>query len=123
MARSGAPVRRESGVVLSIMVLLAACGGPSGSPTPQPPRDVIVTVVDRGRQRPIAGAELSAGALTTTTGADGTATLTALRGASIRASADGFDAASGPVPNEGGLSIALRANVVTGRVTEARPGS
>ena len=118
MARSGAPVQRRSGVVLSIMVLLAACGGPSGSPTPQPPRDVIVTVVDRSSQRPIAGAELSAGALSATTGADGTATVTALRGASIRASAEGFDSASGPGPNDGGLSIALRANVVTGRVTD-----
>ncbi len=63
-------------------------------------------------------AGLRVGALTTTTAADGTATLTALRGARVEASATGFDAGSGPVPDDGGLTIALRPNVVSGTVTD-----
>ena len=37
----------------------------------------------------------------------------------MQASADGFDAGSAPVPDDGGLTIALRPNVVSGSVTDA----
>jgi hypothetical protein len=98
--------------------LLGACAGPDVRPTPEPPREVVVKVVNRTSQLPVAGAELRVGALDATTVADGTATLTALRGASVQASADGFDAGAGPVPDDGGLTIALRPNVVSGSVTD-----
>ncbi|MGZ8563952.1 MAG: putative glycoside hydrolase [Candidatus Limnocylindria bacterium] len=74
--------------------------------------------MDRTSEQPIASAELRVGALTATTAADGTATLTALRGAAVQASADGFDTASGPVPDDGGLTISLRPNVVSGTVRD-----
>ncbi len=113
-----APVLRATIFSLSIIGLLGACGGPSGSPTPEPPREVIVTVVDRSGQQPIPGAAVGVGAETATTATDGTATLTAPRGASVRASAEGYDSGSGPVPNDGGLTVALRPNVVSGSVTD-----
>ncbi len=111
---------RQLVVAMAVIGLLTACAGPgpTGSPTPQPPREVVVTVVDRASQEPIADAELQVGAATTTTAADGTATLTALRGATVEATADGHASGSAPVPDEGGLTIALRPNVVSGTVTD-----
>ncbi len=112
--------RRASLLGVAAAVLLAACSGPSpdGSPTPQPPRDVVVTVVDRSSKAPVPNARLSVGSATATTAADGTATLTALRGAKVEAKADGFDAGSESVPDENGLTIELRPNVVSGTVTD-----
>lgn len=98
--------------------VLTSCGGPQGSLTPQPPRDVVVTVVDGTNQEPVAEAQLVVAGETSATGTDGTATLTALRGVSVQASADGFDSASAVVPDDGGLTIALRPNVVSGTVTD-----
>jgi len=119
MRRSGpAQARRALAIGLATAVLLIACSGPQGSPTPQPPRDVVVTVVDRTSQAPVPHAELQVGGLKATTAADGTATLTALRGTSVAASATGFDNGTGAVPNDGGLTIALRPNIVSGTVTD-----
>ena len=104
---------------LAVAVLLASCAGPEGSPTPEPPRKFAVTVLNRSSREPIAGAELRIGGLpltTASTATDGTAMLTALRGTSVQASADGFDAGVGLVPDDGGLTIALRPNVVSGTV-------
>ena len=121
--RASTPPSRRVTLLLAIAGLLVACTGPQGSPTPEPPRDVVVTVVDRSSQLPIAGAELRVGSISAVTAADGTATLTARRGARVLASADGFDPGSGPVPVDGGLTIALRPNVVSGTVSddEGRP--
>lgn len=112
--------RRASLLGLAVAALLAACSGPSpdGSPTPRPPRDVVVTVVDRTSNAPVPNASLSVGSATATTAADGTATVTALRGAKVEAQADGFDVGSGSVPDENGLTIELRPNVVSGTVTD-----
>ena len=53
-----------------------------------------------------------------TTDADGPATLTALRGATVAVEADGHDPADATVPDEGDLRVELRPNVVTGTVTD-----
>lgn len=109
-------------VALLVVALLAACGGPSlpfvpSSPTPEQPRDVAVSVVDGSSGDPIAGAQLKAAGVTATTDATGSATLTALRGTEVQATAEGHDGASGEVPADGPLQLRLRRNVVSGVVT------
>jgi hypothetical protein len=105
------------GLVASIVVGCSA-PGPEASPTPRPPRDVSITVVDRMNQEPVPNATLRSGVATAITGADGTAVLRTTGGASVEASADGFDAGTGTVPDEKGMTIELRPNVVTGTVTD-----
>ncbi|MDQ2940689.1 MAG: carboxypeptidase regulatory-like domain-containing protein, partial [Chloroflexota bacterium] len=72
----------------------------------------------RGSGAPIAGAELRVDGATVATGTDGIATVSALRGARVRASAAGFDAAERAVPASGDLRIEMRPNVVRGVVTD-----
>jgi hypothetical protein len=112
---------RSFAAMALVSVLLIGCAGPGPkeSPTPQPPREVVVTVVDRTNQAPVPHAVLRSGGSTATTGADGTATIIALSGAKVEASADGFDTGTGTVPDEKGLAISLRPNLVTGAVTDA----
>ena len=107
-------------VVLLAAALVIGCSapGPEASPTPRPPRDVTVTVVDRTNEAPVAGATLRSGSATAVTGADGTAILRTLGGATVEASSNGFDPGTGTVPDEKGLTISLRPNVVTGSVTD-----
>ncbi len=98
---------------------LAGCTSllPSASPTPEQPREVLVTVVDRADQAPIAAARLSAAGVDALTDVTGAAVITAFRGSSITVVGTGFDAGSGTVPDTGDLTIALRSNVVRGTVT------
>jgi hypothetical protein len=113
-------IRRAVAVGMATAVLVMGCSGPGpvASPTPQPPRDFVVTVVDRTSQAPVPNAPLRVGELTAITRVDGTATMTALRGASVQVSAVGFDPGTGTVPDGGGLTIALRPNVVSGTVSD-----
>jgi hypothetical protein len=74
--------------------------------------------VDRTNQAPVPNAELRAGDATAITGPDGTAILRTSGGASVEVNADGFDIGTGTVPDEKGLTIALRPNVVSGAVTD-----
>ena len=114
-------------MVLSVVGLLAACGEngpdlpfvPTPEPTPEQPRDVAVSVVTRGSEQAIEAAALEVDGTNALTDADGAATLTALRGATVSVSADGHDAGDGTVPDEGDLVIELRPNVVSGTVTDA----
>jgi len=107
-------------------VVVAACAEdgpqlpfvPTPEPTPEQPREVTVTITTRGSGEPIAGARVAADEADGTTGADGTATLTAMRGAQVTVQAAGHDPARGTVPDEGGLAIELRSNVVSGTVTD-----
>jgi hypothetical protein len=108
-------------------VLLAACGDggpdlpfvPTPEPTPEKPRDVAVTVVARGTESPVADVELTVDGTSALTDPDGAATLSALRGATVEATAEGHDPASASVPDDGPLVIELRPNVVSGSVTDA----
>ncbi len=110
--------------LLVIAVLLAACGDsvqlpfvPTTDPTAQP-RELTVIAVQQGSSEPIAGATLTVGDVTAVTGADGTALVTAPRGAEVAATADGYDPASGTVPDEGDLTLTLRSNVVSGTISD-----
>jgi len=115
------PRRIHSLIAIGLLAaIVVGCGapGPKPSPTPQPPRDVAVTVVDRTNHAPVPNATLKAGTATATTAADGTATIRSIGGAEIEVTARGFDAGRGTVPEEKGLTIELRPNVVSGAVTD-----
>jgi hypothetical protein len=105
------------------VLILSACGGselplvPSGGGTPQP-RNVTVTAIEATTRAPILGVTVTAGSTTARTGDDGRASLTVARGASLAASADGYDPATATVPDEGDVTVALRSNVVSGTITD-----
>jgi hypothetical protein len=107
-------------VVLLVAAIAIGCSAPDPKPSPttRPPRDVTVTVQDRSNKAPVPGATIRTGSATAVTGADGTAVLRTLGGATVEASADGFDPGTGTVPDEKGLTISLRPNIVTGVVTD-----
>jgi hypothetical protein len=105
-------------LLTALIVIGCSAPSPDASPTPRPPRDVTVTVVNRTDQAPVPNATVHAGSATATTGADGTAIVRTVGGASVGASADGFDPGTGTVPDEKGLTIGLRPNVVSGAVTD-----
>ncbi|MDQ4036680.1 MAG: carboxypeptidase regulatory-like domain-containing protein, partial [Chloroflexota bacterium] len=92
---------------------------PTPSPTPEQPREVAVTIVSRGSDEPIADARISVDATTSVAAPDGTATITAMRGAEVEIEADGHDPATASVPDEGPLEVTLRPNVARGTVTGA----
>jgi hypothetical protein len=104
--------------LLASIVLGCSAPGPKPSPTPQPPRDVTVTVVDRTNEAPIPNARLRSGEASAVTGADGTAVIRTIGGATVEVAAEGFDAGSGTIPEEKGLTVALRPNVVSGAVVD-----
>lgn len=107
-------------------MLLAACGEdgpqlpfvPTPEPTPEQPREVAITVTSRGTDAPIEGARILVEDTEAATGADGTATVTAMRGATVTIEAVGHDPAEENVPDEGDLSVELRSNVLAGTVTD-----
>src|SRR6185436_20489869 len=90
----------------------------SKEPTAQPPRELTVIATQQGSSEPIAGVTLTVGGATVVTGADGQAAVTAPRGAEVAATADGYDPASGTVPDDGDLTLELRSNVVNGTITD-----
>jgi hypothetical protein len=106
--------------------VVTACGEngplpfqPTPEPTPVQPREVAVLAVDRGSDTPVTGAEVSVDGETSVTGQDGSAVVTALPGDEVEITAPGYDPGSGTVPDEGGLEVELRPNVVAGTVTDA----
>jgi hypothetical protein len=106
---------------------LVACGEdgpqlpfvPTPAPTPEQPREVAVTVLTRGTDEPVAGAQVSVEGEGPLTAADGRAELTAMRGADVVVVAPGHDTATASIPDEGALLVELRSNVVDGTVTDA----
>jgi hypothetical protein len=112
-----------------LAIAVAACGEsgplpflPTPAPTPVQPREVTVVALERGTDLPLAGVSLQVDGTTAVTGEDGRAVLTAMRGATIEAVADGHDPAEGAVPDEGDLTFELRPNVVSGTVTDVEGG-
>jgi hypothetical protein len=77
---------------------------------------VQVEVIGAADGTPIPEVTLLADGSVGVTGADGTTTLTLMRGAQIEATAAGHDPASATVPDEGPLRIELRGNVARGTV-------
>lgn len=108
--------------LVMLVVFLAACGTPNlpfiSSPTPEPPRQLVVRVVEASGNKPLSGARISGAAAPMVTGADGTAKITARTGATLSVTADEHDGASASVPAQGDLTVILRSNVVSGRVTD-----
>lgn len=91
---------------------------PTPSPTPEQPREVTLTVVTRGTDAPVAGAEIRLGeTIAALSAVDGTATISAMRGATVDVLAAGHDLTEATVPDEGELRVEMRANVVSGTVT------
>jgi len=91
---------------------------PTPAPTPEQPREVVVTVVARGSDDPVSGAEIRVDGALVRTAADGSATVSAMRGAPVEFAAEGHDPAEATVPDEGELRVELRPNVVSGVVTD-----
>jgi len=115
-------------LVVALVLLtgvLASCGEsgplpflPTPKPTPEQPRDVTVVALERGTDRPVAGASLTVEGTTAATGQDGRASVMAMRGATVEVVADGYDPVTGEVPDDGDLTFELRPNVVSGTVTD-----
>lgn len=116
------PLRSFFGLLLFVSLVTSACSDGQlpllPSATPEQPRQVTVTVVDRNGGTPIGGARLSIDGTTSVTDATGAAVLTAMRGAAVEVAADGWDAGAGTVPDEGDVAIELRSNVLAGVVTD-----
>ena len=106
--------------------MVASCGDngpqlpfvPTPSPTPEQPRQVALTVVTRGTDDPVGDAEIDVDEAVVLTASDGTATITAMRGASIDVAAAGHDPTTAVVPDDGDLRVEMRPNVVSGIVTD-----
>lgn len=75
--------------------------------------------VSRGSDMAIPDAEVRVNGRPVLTGEDGTAVVMARPGDEVEVTAAGHDPASGTVPDEGGLEVELRPNVVSGTVTDA----
>ncbi len=105
--------------------LLAACGQdapqlpflPTPSPTPEQPRQVAVSIVSRGTDEPVPAAELTVDGASSFADGVGSATISALRGATVTVKAAGHDEAEASVPDDGDLLVELRPNVVSGTIT------
>ena len=115
---------RRATLLVSVLTLVAGCTQnglpfvPTPEPTPEAPREVALTVVDRSSREPIAGAFVEAGEARVLTDASGGATFTAMRGSTVTVTAPEHDPASATVPDEGPLEAELRANVLRGTVTD-----
>jgi hypothetical protein len=91
---------------------------PTPEPTPEQPREVQIEVVSAD-ETPLADATLLVdGGTVGVTAADGTTTVSLLRGTDVEAVAAGHDPNLGAVPDEGPLRIALRGNVASGTVRD-----
>ena len=121
-------LRPASLLVLLSIVLLAGCSDdgpqlpfvPTPEPTPEQPREVTIEVTAGDGGIPIADATLSVDEeVVGVTGADGTATVSLLRGTDVGAVAAGHDPSLGQVPDDGPLRITLRSNVAHGTVRDA----
>jgi hypothetical protein len=114
---------RVASLLVGLLVVLSACGTPNlpfiSSPTPEQPRQLTIHVVEPLGQRPLAGARISGAQKPTVTAADGTAKITAMRGATLTIVADDHAQATPSVPNDGDLTVTLRPNVVAGRITDS----
>lgn len=91
---------------------------PTPAPTPEQPREVTVSVTERGTQTPVAGAAVEVDGRTVASGDDGSVSLSAMRGAAVEVTAPGHDPATAEVPDEGDLAVELRSNVLRGRLTD-----
>ncbi|MEP7081549.1 MAG: putative glycoside hydrolase [Chloroflexota bacterium] len=115
---------RHATLLLGVLALVAGCTQnglpfvPTPEPTPELPREVAITVVDRSTREPIAGAFVEAGAERVLTDESGDATFIAMRGSTVSVSAAEHEPGSAEVPDEGPVEAELRPNVLRGSVTD-----
>ncbi|MBW3612753.1 MAG: carboxypeptidase regulatory-like domain-containing protein [Chloroflexi bacterium] len=79
---------------------------------------MTITVVERGSEEPIGGAEVAVEDERAGTAEDGSVTVTAMRGAAIEVDAPDHNPASAEVPDEGEVRVELRRHVLRGRLTD-----
>ncbi|CAN5143549.1 putative glycoside hydrolase [soil metagenome] len=112
-------------LVILLALVVAGCSEespqlpfvPTPEPTPEQPREVAVSVVASGSEEPVPNAEVTVDDGVAITAEDGTATLTAMRGADVAIRAVGHDAGEAVVPDEGPLTVEVRPNVAHGTVS------
>jgi len=92
---------------------------PTPEPTPEQPREVVVSIIASGSEEPVPNAEVTVDGDVAVTAADGTATLTAMRGADVSISAADHDPAEATIPDAGPLTVEVRPNVAHGTVAGA----
>ncbi len=118
------PSRARLPLVILVLLALVASACSDGqlpllpSPTPEPPRELTITVTDGASGEPIDGVEVAVDGASGITDASGAVPVTALRGASIDLRRDGWDPAEAIVPAEGDLAVELRSNVFSGTVSD-----
>jgi hypothetical protein len=119
-------VRRALLALGAAALLLAACGEgvpplpfvPTPEPTPEPPRSLAGRVVDSFSEAPVTDAVVRIrGVEPIATFEDGSFSAVAMRGATVRVQAAGYDPSRAEVPAEGDLVVELRPNVVRGTLT------
>lgn len=121
----------RTGLLVAGLLLMAGCtqNGPlppfaaTPEPTPETPRDVAITVLDRSSGESIAGAFVEVDETRAVTDARGNATLSAMRGSAVRVTVADYDPLETVVPDEGPLRAELRGNVLRGTVTDDAGGA
>ena len=121
------PIGRSALLAAALAIGLAACADgslppfaptPTPVPTPEPPRDVVVTAVDRSTGAPVEGAFVEAGDARAFTGVDGTATVTVTSGTTVQVRAPGHDPGEARVGDGDAVRVEVRDNVLRGTVTD-----
>lgn len=112
-------------LLLMLAIVVAGCSEespqlpfvPTPEPTPEQPREIVVSIIASGSEESVPNAEVTVDGDVAVTAADGTATLTAMRGADVAISAADHDPAEATIPDEGPLTVEVRPNVAHGTVT------
>ncbi len=112
-------------MLLVLATTLAACGEsaplpfvPTAEPTPEQPRQLTVVASEVGTGEPVPDVTVAGDSVPPVSGSDGRVAITALRGAELEISAQGYDTVQATVPDEGELAVELRRNEVRGVVTD-----
>ena len=113
-------------MLLALATGLAACGEsgplpfvPTAEPTPVLPRQVTVVASEAGSGEPVRDVTVAGDSLPPVTGREGRVEISALTGAELQISADGYEPVEATVPADGELAVELRRNEVRGVVTDA----
>ena len=111
--------------MLVLAITLAACGEsvplplvPTPVPTAEQPRPVTVVATEAGSGQPVPELTVAGESVPSVSGSDGRVEITALSGAELQISADGYEPVEATVPAQGELAVELRRNEVRGVVTD-----
>jgi hypothetical protein len=108
-----------------LATVTAACGEsvplpfvPTAEPTPEQPRQVLVVASEAGSGQPVPQLTVAGDSVPPVSGTDGRVEVTALSGARLEISADGYEPAEATVPPDGDVQVEMRRNEVRGVVTD-----